>query len=56
MVPASNREVLTDAGFDHRHAVDVFTAVHTYTLGFAALESGRSRNPTLPLTAEPTSR
>ena len=36
-------EVLRSAGFDDRAAQRAYAAVHTYTLGFAALEASRAR-------------
>ncbi len=36
-------EVLTAAGFSTHEAVQAYAAIHTYTLGFCALEAGRSR-------------
>jgi TetR/AcrR family tetracycline transcriptional repressor len=35
--------VLRDCGLDEQSARQVFAAVHTYTLGFAALEASRTR-------------
>jgi TetR/AcrR family tetracycline transcriptional repressor len=35
--------VLRSAGFDEAGAKRAYAAVHTYTLGFAALEASRSR-------------
>jgi AcrR family transcriptional regulator len=34
-------EVLAAAGFDHDAAVHAYASVHTYTIGFSALEAGR---------------
>lgn len=36
-------EALTAAGFSTEKAIQAYAAVHTYTLGFCALEAGRSR-------------
>jgi TetR/AcrR family transcriptional regulator, tetracycline repressor protein len=36
-------EVLRSAGFDERASQRAYAAVHTYTLGFAALEASRAR-------------
>lgn len=36
-------EVLTSAGFSTEQAIQAYAAVQTYTLGFCALEAGRSR-------------
>lgn len=37
--------VLGEAGFDDDDAIALFAAVHTYTIGFAALRAARSRAP-----------
>lgn len=37
-------QVLSDAGFDAESANKAFAAVHTYTIGFAALEASRARH------------
>ena len=37
-------EVLLSAGFDDQAAQRAYAAVHTYTLGFAALEASRARS------------
>ena len=43
-------QVLREAGFDQSAAQQAYAAIHTYTVGFGALEAGRSRqlegNPT----------
>jgi AcrR family transcriptional regulator len=43
-------QVLSEAGFDESAAQRAYAAIHTYTVGFGALEAGRSRqlegNPT----------
>jgi len=36
---------LTEAGFDGDQAQRAYAAVHTYTIGFSALEHGRSQTP-----------
>jgi AcrR family transcriptional regulator len=38
-------EVLGDAGFSTDAATRAYAAVHTYTIGFSALEEGRRRTP-----------
>lgn len=37
--------VLTDAGFTSEAATRAYAAVHTYTIGFSALDEGRRRTP-----------
>jgi TetR/AcrR family transcriptional regulator, tetracycline repressor protein len=37
-------EVLKGAGFDERSARRAYASIHTYTIGFAALESSRARS------------
>jgi len=39
---AGGREALVGAGFSERDSTRVYAAVHTYTLGFCALEAGRA--------------
>jgi TetR/AcrR family transcriptional regulator, tetracycline repressor protein len=46
-------DVLRSAGFDDQAAQSAYGAVHTYTIGFAALEASRARWAT---SAEPTDR
>lgn len=36
--------VLADAGFAERAALDAYAALHTYTIGFAALEASRNQS------------
>jgi AcrR family transcriptional regulator len=42
------RQVLVGAGFREHDALSVYAAVHTYTLGFCALEAGRAASTGLP--------
>ena len=35
--------VLTNAGLDHQSAERLYATIHTYTIGFAALEASRSQ-------------
>ena len=46
--------VLTRAGYSTEHAHRVYAAVHTYTIGFCALERGRQAAD-VPLTTADTS-
>jgi len=39
-------EVLGRAGFEEGAAVRAYAAVHTYTIGFSALDAGRRKSPT----------
>jgi AcrR family transcriptional regulator len=54
---AGTLAVLCDAGFDEARAADAFAAVHTYTIGFCALENARQRGSghSVPTDADPIS-
>ncbi len=41
-------DVLRAAGFDEATARRAYAAIHTYTIGFAALEASRARGTSLP--------